>query len=77
MSEDKAAAFPPDLCVTDRRANDRRKRQIPVALERRSGKERRDEKGERRRQIDPTTCERDYTNDEIEFMKKWLAKKGA
>ena len=69
MSEDKSAAFPPDLCVTDRRANDRRKRQIPVALERRSGKERRDEKGERRRQIDPTTCERDYTNDEIEFMK--------
>ena len=25
--------------------------------------------GERRRQIDPTTCERDYNNDEIEFMK--------
>ena len=24
---------------------------------------------ERRRQIDPTTCERDYTNDEIEFMR--------
>ena len=22
----------------------------------------------RRRQIDPTTCERDYSNDEIEFM---------
>jgi hypothetical protein len=22
----------------------------------------------RRRQIDPTTCERDYTSDEIEFM---------
>ena len=42
---------------------------MPVALERRSGKERRDEKGERRRQIDPTTCERDYTDDEIEFMK--------
>jgi hypothetical protein len=68
MSE-KAPAFSPDLCVTDRRGNDRRKRQIPVALERRSGKDRRDEKGERRRQIDPTTCERDYTNDEIEFMK--------
>src|SRR5437660_2212016 len=62
-------AFSSDLCVTDRRGNDRRKRQIPVALERRSGKERRDEKGERRRQIDPTTCERDYNNDEIEFMK--------
>lgn len=26
------------------------------------------EKVNRRRQIDPTTCERDYTNDEIEFM---------
>src|SRR5437870_11383972 len=62
-------SFSPELCVTDRRGNDRRKRQIPVAVERRSGKERRAEKGERRRQIDPTTCERDYTNDEIEFMK--------
>jgi hypothetical protein len=59
----------PDLCVTDRRGNERRKRQVPVALERRSGKDRRDERGERRRQIDPTTCEREYTNDEIEFMK--------
>lgn len=26
-------------------------------------------KVERRRQIDPTTCERDYTADEVEFMK--------
>lgn len=26
-------------------------------------------KVERRRQIDPTTCERDYSNDEIEFMR--------
>ena len=26
-------------------------------------------KTERRRHIDPTTCERDYTEDEIEFMK--------
>ena len=26
-------------------------------------------KVERRRQIDPTTCERDYSDDEIEFMK--------
>ena len=60
--------FDADLCVTDRRGTDRRKRSIPVALERRSGKDRRD-MGERRRQIDPTTCERDYNNDEIEFMK--------
>jgi len=61
--------FSADLCVTDRRGNDRRKRAIPVAVERRTGKERRDLKGERRRQIDPTTCERDYNNEEIEFMK--------
>jgi len=35
------------------------------------GEERRVEarrKTERRRQIDPTTCERDYTGDEVEFM---------
>ena len=47
--------------------NERRKRQIPVAIERRSGKDRRH--GERRRQIDPTTCERDYSEEEIAFMK--------
>jgi hypothetical protein len=38
-----------------------------VASERRSGQDRR--KGERRRQIDPTTCERDYTEEEILFMR--------
>jgi hypothetical protein len=59
--------FPKEVLVTDRRGNERRKRQIPVALDRRSGKDRRD--GERRRQIDPTTCERDYNTEEIEFMK--------
>jgi hypothetical protein len=49
---------------------DRRKRNIPVAMERRkqnSAEKRRT--SERRRLIDPTTCERDYTDDEIEFMK--------
>jgi hypothetical protein len=47
---------------------ERRKRNIPVAVERRKvGSERR--KVERRRQVDPTTCERDYTDDEIAFMK--------
>ena len=45
---------------------DRRKKQIPVAVDRR-GTDRR--VGERRRQIDPTTCEREYNNEEIEFMK--------
>lgn len=51
----------------DRRSgNDRRKQNLPVPVERR--KLQRRAKVARRRQIDPTTCERDYTADEIEFM---------
>jgi hypothetical protein len=71
-----------DFVVTDRRGGDRRqqverrKRNIPVAVERRSGKDRR-QQVERRRQVDPTTCERDYTDDEIEFMKAMDAYKRA
>jgi hypothetical protein len=62
-----------EVVVTDRRGNDRRgterrHRNIPTAVERRSGQERRNQ-GERRRQVDPTTCERDYTDEEIVFMK--------
>ena len=66
-----------DFVVTDRRGadnsdrrnrNERRQRQIPVAVERRGGKERR-QQGERRRQVDPTTCEKDYSEEEIVFMK--------
>ncbi len=49
----------------ERRGEDRRKKNSPVAEERRSAPRR---KVQRRRQIDPTTCERDYSNDEIEFM---------
>jgi hypothetical protein len=66
--------LPPNDLITDRRGGDRRnrpdrrKREIPVAMERRSGSERRYQ-GERRRQVDPTTCERDYNDDEILFMK--------
>jgi len=49
---------------------DRRKKNIPVAIERRkaNASEKR-RTSERRRQIDPTTCERDYTDEEIAFMK--------
>ena len=50
----------------DRRAGDRRNKAEPVAVERRQLARR--EKVSRRRQIDPTTCERDYTPDEVEFM---------
>jgi len=67
----------------NRRSNDRRnkeerrKESIPVAAERRAatGAERR--KTPRRRQIDPTTCERDYSGDEIEFMQAMDAYKRA
>ncbi len=64
-----------EVVVTDRRGkdrdrrkvNDRRQSDVPVAVERRKGDDRRS--GERRRQVDPTTCERDYNDEEIEFMK--------
>ena len=51
--------------------NERRKRNIPVATDRRrafnAAEKRRT--SERRRLIDPTTCERDYTDEETDFMK--------
>jgi len=57
----------PKSQAKDRRhVNERRKAQIPVAIDRRKGERR---LGERRRQVDPTTCERDYTDEEISFMK--------
>jgi hypothetical protein len=52
----------------DRRGNERRQRKDTVAIDRRSGHERR-QQGERRRQVDPTTCERDYSEEEIIFMR--------
>jgi hypothetical protein len=49
------------LNETGKRAgSDQRKSNVPVTAERR--------KVQRRRQIDPTTCEREYTDDEVEFM---------
>jgi hypothetical protein len=51
---------------SDRRGEERRKQEAVVAVERRAGERR--TKVQRRRQIDPTTCERDYSTDEIEFM---------
>ncbi len=49
-----------------RRIVGRRAHSAPVAVERRDIERR--VKVSRRRQIDPTTCERDYTIEEIEFM---------
>jgi hypothetical protein len=50
----------------DRRQGDRRQKDVLVEVERRSGPRR--AKVNRRRQIDPTTCERDYSPAEVEFM---------
>ena len=64
----KKPLLPTDASYDRRAREDRRKRSIPVAMERRSGKDRRNQ-GERRRQVDPTTCEKDYSDEEIIFMK--------
>ena len=48
-----------------RESEDRREVNSPVTEERRQTLRR---KVPRRRQIDPTTCERDYSDQEIEFM---------
>ena len=53
---------------------ERRKESVPVAADRRATERR---KTPRRRQIDPTTCERDYSGDEIEFMQAMDAYKRA
>lgn len=63
------------VLVTDRRTSERRKPGGSVMTATKTDDvnvsaavpERR-EKVERRRQIDPTTCERDYSQDEVEFM---------
>jgi hypothetical protein len=50
----------------DRRTGGKRGADEPAPLARRPLERR--AKVNRRRQIDPTTCERDYTSDEVEFM---------
>jgi hypothetical protein len=52
--------------TAERRKGERRDKPAPVSIERRKLERR--AKVNRRRQIDPTTCERDYTDDEVEFM---------
>jgi hypothetical protein len=61
-SKKKAADTPVEVLneTGNRKTAERRKAAEPVATKRR--------KTVRRRQIDPTTCERDYTDQEIQFM---------
>jgi hypothetical protein len=56
----KSKKLATEVQIDRRTGKDRRQANVAVAVERR--------KTPRRRQIDPTTCERDYTQDEIEFM---------
>ena len=69
------AQTPAELTVDRRSANRRvatKNRRATETDTTHTGEQRRKtsrRKVERRRQIDPTTCERDYTDDEIEFMK--------
>jgi len=66
-----------DRRVSGRRNGEERRQGTEVSfagIERRVGERR---KVERRRHIDPTTCERDYTDDEIEFMRAMDAYKRA
>jgi hypothetical protein len=66
VTKSKQVEVKVDRRNTNRRKEERRKEAAAVAVERRQGERR--VKVPRRRQIDPTTCERDYSADEIEFM---------
>jgi hypothetical protein len=67
MSKNNSSEVKVDRRGNDRRGEERRKQNVAVAAERRSNATER-RKTPRRRQIDPTTCERDYSAEEIEFM---------
>ncbi len=59
-----------EIVTLNRRTRDRRVADPADAkLKSIIANERRKNKVQRRRQIDPTTCERDYSGDEVEFMR--------
>ena len=53
-----------DRRTANRRTMDATELQMRAVI----SEEKKRNKTQRRRQIDPTTCERDYSNDEVEFM---------
>jgi hypothetical protein len=67
----KSVGTKESIVTIDRRRGERRERTAPTTKP--NGEQRR--KVQRRRQIDPTTCERDYSNDEVEFMQAFEAYK--
>ena len=64
-SESKEVRVDRRRAPESRASGERRTTKSAVASEKRQGQRR---KVQRRRQIDPTTCERDYSDQEIEFM---------
>ena len=69
-------SLPPDslsesTTADEATANERRRRTIPVAVDRRRAANAAEKRrtSQRRRLIDPTTCERDYSDEETVFMK--------
>lgn len=66
-SAEKALQTGNDLVTLDRRRSDRRQENGKAASTNSPAPARR--KKPRRRHIDPTTCERDYSQDEIDFMR--------
>jgi hypothetical protein len=58
-----------EIVTLDRRREDRRNRQNASATAGAQSMDRETPKKFRRRHIDPTTCERDYRQDEIDFMR--------
>ena len=76
MTQSQSQSVADSIVTIDRRKTDRRGSGSGAASEvKPQGTPRR--KQQRRRQIDPTTCERDYNNDEIEFMRAMDAYKRA
>ncbi len=71
----KISANKESIVTMDRRRGDRRDiaPKSPETSMEKSSEPRR--KAQRRRQIDPTTCERDYSDDEVEFMQAMEAYK--
>lgn len=62
------------IVTIDRRRGERREKPADLPTKPKAeGEPRR--KVQRRRQIDPTTCEREYTEDELEFMNAFEAYK--
>ncbi len=57
-----------EVTLDRRRVGRREEAEVAVAPAAPAPKLERREKVNRRRQIDPTTCERDYSLDEVEFM---------